>query len=208
MCSSDLYVRETRPPASSLPGIATHRYAQQTMTQPANLSCPDGLDQRSLEEGNRLRRHANPLSALILGGILVLAAFGVLGGEPDPTIEVNGSAASLSVTSPRVLRNGVFFESVVRVTPHRPVRELVIGIPPSLWRHMTINSMIPAASDEIFEDGLYRFSFGEIGAGRQLVLKIDGQINPSLWAGTKGTIVAFDNRVVLAQVPIEMTVIP
>ena len=50
-------------------------------------------------------------------------------------------------------------------------------------------------------------SYGH-GPGETLDIKIDGQINPSLFAGTQGRIELRDGERVLAAVPVEMTVLP
>jgi hypothetical protein len=54
------------------------------------------------------------------------------------------------------------------------------------WRDLTINTMMPAPSDETSEDGDYIFSYGPLKSGQKLTAKFDGQINPPLFAGTKG----------------------
>src|SRR3546814_1697109 len=57
---------------------------------------------------------------------------------------------------------------------------------------MTVNTMIPAPAEESFEDGYFRFSYGPLDAGERLHVRIDGQINPPLFAGTRGEIAVFD----------------
>ena len=48
-----------------------------------------------------------------------------------------------------------------------PITELVIGVDSALWEDMTVNTMIPAASDESSEDGEFRFTFAELEAGER-----------------------------------------
>ena len=73
---------------------------------------------------------------------------------------------------------------------------------------MTINTMIPAASEESFKGGAYRFSYGALRAGETLVVKIDGQINPPLFAGTEGEIALFDGERRLGGMPLKIKVLP
>ena len=174
----------------------------------SELPCPDGIEDSSLETGGALHQYANPLSPIVLGTALILAIAGVFGGWPSPTQTSVSDAATLSVIMPRAIRNGEFFEARIQITPRVPVKKLVVGISPSIWRDITINSMIPAANSETSEDGLFRFTYGEAGAGTMFELKIDGQINPSLFAGTEGEIVVLDDRTALVRLPLLMRVMP
>jgi len=114
----------------------------------------------------------------------------------------------MSVRTPETLRNGMAFETIVEVTPQRPIGDLVIAVSDGLWREMTINTMIPAAGDESHRSGFHRFSFGETKPGETLRFKIDGQINPPLFAGTSGEVVALDGERRLASVPVMIKVLP
>ena len=61
----------------------------------------------------------------------------------------------------------------VSVTAERPIDELVIGIEESLWEDMTVNTMIPAASDEASEDG--EFALHVRGAAGRHVVPVQGR---------------------------------
>ena len=86
--------------------------------------------------------------------------------------------------------------------------DLVIAISAPLWRQMTINTMIPAASEESYSQGAQRFSFGKLEAGDSFRFKIDGQINPSLFAGTRGEIAVLDGDRRIVGTPVTMKVLP
>jgi hypothetical protein len=73
---------------------------------------------------------------------------------------------------------------------------------------MTINTMTPAPGEEQFKDGAFRFDYGPLKAGETLDIKIDGQINPPLFAGTRGQIALFDGERELAATPLHITVLP
>jgi len=65
-----------------------------------------------------VRDRVASLAALVLLTILLGTAMtGALGGRPSPTIGVDTPAASLSVKTPRTLRNGMFFETEITATP-------------------------------------------------------------------------------------------
>ena len=119
-----------------------------------------------------------------------------------------GPAATLTAAIPDRLRNGEFFEMRLRVAATRPIADATIAVPPGLWRDMTINSMVPAASEEAFKDGAYRFRYGALKAGETLEIKIDGQINPPLTVGTKGEVALYDGTTRIATLPVRIRVLP
>ena len=69
---------------------------------------------------------------------------------------------------PETIRNGEFLEMRVTVESTDGIGLLVIGIDQALWEDVTVNTMIPAATEEVSEDGEFRFSFGQLDA-RDLV---------------------------------------
>jgi hypothetical protein len=73
---------------------------------------------------------------------------------------------------------------------------------------MTINTLIPAASEEASERGEFRFTFGALEAGTEFLMKVDAQVNPDIVGGNEGTVTVYDGEDVLAEVEIRMTVLP
>jgi len=145
---------------------------------------------------------------MLLAAILGAGLFGAFGGQPDPVRQVRTDIATIGVRAPRILRNGMIFETVIEVKPQRPVGNLVIAISDGLWREMTINTTMPSAQQESDAQGVRRFSFGRVEAGKTFRFKIDGQINPPLFAGTSGEIAAYDGEKEIASLPIRMRVLP
>jgi hypothetical protein len=169
---------------------------------------PDGLAHRHLQGNEGWLKHASPVSVAVLGAVLLLALSGLLGGSGDAEISAFAPDADLVVTTPTTVRNGVFFETLIEVRAKRDFGELVLAVEPSLWRDVTQNSMLPAAADESFEDGRFRYSYGKVEAGRSLTVKIDSQINPSLVAGDEGTVAVLDGDRKVAEVSVPMRVLP
>jgi hypothetical protein len=158
--------------------------------------------------GQRWHRHASPISFVILAAIIVFALSGLAGGQPSPLRSEDFGAARLEVKTPSVIRNGEFFETRIRIEATRDISNVVLAVSPSLWTDMTINTMIPAGAEESFKGGAYRFSYGALRAGETLVVKIDGQINPPLFAGTRGEIALFDGERRLGGMPLKIKVLP
>ncbi len=172
------------------------------------MRMPEGITDRHASEPGWLGRHASPLSFVILALFLGLALLGFLGGQPHPVERAESAGAAIEVAAPRIIRNGEFFEMRIRVDPRRPISNLVIGVEPSLWRDLTVNSMVPAASEENYEDGAFRFAYGPAERGKPLVVKIDFQINPPMFGGTAGRIIVYDDMAELVALPLAMKVRP
>ena len=178
------------------------------MVDSAESRIPDGIGDRHAQDQGGFARHANPLSILILGGMVVAAFLGAFGGGQARPLSISTPAAIVEVITPRTLRNGEFFETRIGVTAQADIADLVIAVPPGLWRDMTINTMIPAASEETFKQDSYRFSYGPLKKGETLQMKVDGQINPPLFAGTQGEIAVLDGERPIGAIPFAIDVLP
>ena len=84
----------------------------------------------------------------------------------------------------------------------------MIGVEPGLWSQITTNSTVPQAAEESFEQGLVRFAFGEVEAGESFEFQVAQQINPDLIGTNRGRIVFFDGKRPLAELPMQLTVLP
>jgi hypothetical protein len=168
----------------------------------------EGLEDATPAHQRFWDRHASPISILILGSLLLAAALGLTGGQPSLPRTLDLGEARLTVKTPVVIRNGEFFETDLTLTAEAPLDDAVIAVTPALWHDMTVNTMIPAPAEESFEDGHFRFSYGPLEAGARLHVKIDGQINPPLFAGTRGEIALFDGDRRLGAMPLHIRVLP
>lgn len=148
------------------------------------------------------------LGLVLLTALMGVALLGLLGGAPSPRFQARAAQAILTVKTPDRLRSGLFLEQTIEVRAVAPLGDAVIAIGAPLWQDITINSMIPAASDEGFEDGQYRMHYGPLKAGQILRLKIDGQINPPLTVGTRGAITLLDGTDEIVSVPLQIRVFP
>ena len=153
-------------------------------------------------------RHASWWRLGILAAILGAALLGLLGGAPAPTLRSASAGASLAVTTPDRLRNGMFFETRMSAVAKRPIRDAVIAVPAAMWRDVTINTMMPAPAEEEFVDGEFRLHFGPLGAGETLGIKIDGQMNPPRFGSSSGRIRLLDGEAEVVALPVKLRVIP
>ncbi|MGL3822371.1 hypothetical protein [Sphingopyxis sp. R3-92] len=171
------------------------------------MAAPDGISEQPA--GNSLwNRHASPVSIVLLGGILACAFAGFTGGQPSPKTVADFGRATLTVKTPLVIRNGEFFETEIEISSVAALGDATVAISADLWRDMTVNTMIPAAGEERFEEGSYRFAYGPLEAGQALRIKVDGQINPPLFAGTQGEISLYDGKRLVGRQPLRIKVLP
>ncbi|MGN6376636.1 MAG: hypothetical protein ACTHMG_13940 [Sphingomonas sp.] len=173
----------------------------------SSLPFPDGIGQEHTRWRHGFRR-ANPLAALILVLIVGAALAGLFGGTPSDPKTLDTPAARLTVTTPRVMRNGIFFETRIGIAAKAPLTDATLAITPSLWHSLTINSMIPQASQEAFKAGSFRFHYGKLAPGETLAMKVDGQVNPALFGGTSGSVALFDGDRELGVMPLTIKVWP
>ncbi|MDF2495397.1 hypothetical protein [Sphingomonas sp.] len=178
------------------------------MAESGEEAFPDGIDAGHAKPLGGLRAHASPLAFIILGGFVATAMTGALGGAPAPVTSISAPAALLEVKLARPLRSGLFFETHIRVIARQNLAKPVIGIDATLWRDLTINSQIPAAANESFEDGQYRFEYPPLKAGDTLDIKIDGQTNPPLVGRITGSITLLDGQVLLSSTRVSVPVLP
>jgi len=171
------------------------------------LDPPDGIKD-PVHRAQLWDRHASPISFLILGSLLAAAVTGNFGGQPSPRVDADFGVARLSVLTPTVIRNGEFFETAIDIRADEPLSDATLAVEAGLWRDMTINTMIPAAAEEEYKDGEYRFAYGPLEAGETLSVKIDGQINPPLFAGNEGVIAVYDGERLLGRRVFRIKVLP
>ena len=170
------------------------------------LQPPDGIEDEHAQPLAGWRRHASPISLLVFGTVVGLALTGVLGREADR--RADGGGARLTVHTSEIIRNGEFFEMRIGVDADAPIGELVIGVDEALWEDMTVNTMIPAASEEESANGEFRFTFAALEAGTPFVLKVDLQVNPDIVGGNDGAVTVYDGDDELASAQVGITVLP
>jgi hypothetical protein len=167
---------------------------------------PDGITDDNVQPVAAWRRHASPVGLVVFGLIVLLAFSGLLGRER--TWAADSGGARLEVHTSEIVRNGEFLEMRIRALAEGDIGELVIGIEDALWEDVTVNTMIPAASEEANENGETRFTFAELPAGTAFLFKVDMQINPDIVAGNAGHVTLYDGESELVTTSISMTVLP
>lgn len=175
------------------------------MNASATPSYPDGIGPRHATPGAMGWRL---LPVLALGALLLLALSGALGGQANPVITGRSTTADLAFKAPQVLRNGEFFEMRVTITARQPIARPVVAVSAAYLHDLTINSFIPAATEEGFADGMFVFEFEPLPAGQALEIKLDGQVNPPLVGVNEGLLQLRDGERTLVTLHPRLRVLP
>ena len=168
---------------------------------------PQGIDDTHVQQV-WWHKHASPVSALLIGALLLAALLGMFGGQPHPVRKITSPSATVELQFPEILRNGEFFEMRATITAQRNFEDLRLAVDARYWRDLTINTMVPAPTEEMSEKGEYIFSYGPVESGRTVTLKFDGQINPPMFAGTKGHLKLMDGDETISVIPVALKVFP
>ena len=172
------------------------------------IDYPEGLSDIHAEGRSAPPLVVRLLPLLLLGAILAFSFTGLLGGTPNANHQARGDRATLTANVPRVLRSGEFFEMRFRIETHAPLADATLAIDTSYLHELTINTQLPAAGSEEASHGVIRLSYGPLEAGDVLDIKLDGQVNPSLFLGTEGAVALYDGDTEIARIPLELTVLP
>ena len=182
-----------------------YRSTDQMTTRDA-AAPPDGIGEEHARPIAAWRRHASPLGLGVFAVVVVASLSGLLGRERTWSADTAG--VQLDVHGPEIIRNGEFFEIRIGVRGSEPVTELVIGVEDALWEDITVNTMIPAATEEENADGEVRFTFAELPAETSFLFKIDLQVNPDILGGNGGAVTLYDGEEPLARVDVGIMVLP
>jgi len=169
---------------------------------------PDGITAHNLGSRTSRWRFTHWIALLILGAIMTLALSGVLGGRANHTISHKEHGTNLRVDAPQTLRSGEFFEIGIEAWADRAIERPTIAISVPFWRNFTVNTMIPQAEGEEASDGAFAFTYGPIEPGKKLVVKIDGQVNPTLRGGNSGWLELRDGDRAFTRIPLKLKVLP
>lgn len=169
---------------------------------------PDGIAEKHTKGSGTLPRRWRWLALGVLAVVLAIAMLGTFGGADSPVRRAEGPAAALIVEAPSILRNGEFFEMHIVGRAREAIARPTFAVSSSYWRDLTINTMMPAPASEGYDGGYFVFEFDPLAAGQSIELKIDGQVNPPMFAGTRGAIAFRDGETVLAEMPVSLRVFP
>jgi hypothetical protein len=108
----------------------------------------------------------------------VLALIGRF-GQRDITSHAQARAADLTVAAPTHVRGGLFYQTKITVLAHRQLSQPKLVFGQGFLDGLTVNTIEPAASQELSRDGDLVLEYGVIRAGRRLTVWVQYQVNPT-----------------------------
>jgi hypothetical protein len=144
------------------------------------MTVPDGLTlehHRDLE-GRERRPFVRWALIALLCVVLALGLLNVFGQVRSVTV-AETSTARFEVSAPSKLRGGLFFEARYRVEAVETIDNATIVLDPGWLEDVTLNTLAPAPMGETSRDGKIAFELGRVPAGRQHVLFLHFQVNPT-----------------------------
>ncbi len=170
-------------------------------------SPPDGIELSHWEERRGIHGRANPTPLILLSLIVIASLSGILGPMPHRVTSPNNTSV-LEIEGPRFIRTGEIFEMRIHIIPKTELKNTVLGVSADLWKDMTINTMSPAPQEESYENGDFRFLFGNLSSNEEFLVKVDLQINPSLRGQNHGAIRLLSNGTEINRVDYSIMVWP
>jgi hypothetical protein len=143
----------------------------------------------------------------LLTAVSIAALLDVFGQHPQTSV-ASGEAAELEVYAPKDLRGGLFYEGRFTVSAREDLEDVVLVFAPGWAENTHINTIEPAPTEETGRDGRLTFHFGPLGAGEQLVLYMQFQVNPTNVGRRSADVELYDGDRPIATVERTITVFP
>jgi hypothetical protein len=145
------------------------------------------------------------MSLIVL--VPVLALFNVFGQRPA-TSKASAAKASLSVYAPTHLRGGLLYMARFRITAHSALERAILTLSSGWAEGITINTIEPTPIGEGSANGKLALELGHIPAGKQYVLYMDFQVNPTNVGHRAQDVTLADGSTVLLSIHRNVTVFP
>jgi hypothetical protein len=144
---------------------------------------------------------------LVLVAVLVLALLNVFGQRPSSTV-ASASAARLQVSAPPRLRGGLIYQVRFDIAARRELKDAQLVLSSAWLDGMTVNTITPSPLGEASRDGSLVLDLGHIPAGRDYLLFMQFQVNPTTIGSRSPTVDLYDGNTQLAHVKRALTVFP
>jgi hypothetical protein len=121
---------------------------------------------------------------------------------------VSGASAALKVYAPTRVRGGLFFEARFHISAISELRDATVVLDSGWLEGMTLNTVEPAPLGESSRDGRLALQLGHIPAGRDYLLFLQFNVNPTNVGHRATDVDLFDGDRHLLHVDRTITVFP
>jgi hypothetical protein len=135
----------------------------------------------------------------LLGFVLLLGLLNVFGQYPTEST-ARAAGAELSVSAPRTLRGGLFFQARYRILASEEIQEATLVLDPGWLEDTTLNTVAPGPIGEASRDGKIALELGRIPAGQEYLLFLHFQVNPTAAGRRSQDLFLYDGERLLATI--------
>ncbi|MGZ4256435.1 MAG: hypothetical protein ACXVRE_01565 [Gaiellaceae bacterium] len=114
----------------------------------------------------------------LVAAIPVLALFNVFGQRPDTYVLVS-PAASLKISAPSRLRSGLLYEARFHIRARQTLKDAYLKLGPGWAEGQSMNTIEPSPVSEASDNGRLSFELGRIPQGKNHILFLQFQVNPT-----------------------------
>jgi hypothetical protein len=166
---------------------------------------PQGLSpELHRDASHRVERWVRRGMIIILVALLAVVATGAAGQTTSTTAD-----GPLRVTGPDAVRGGLLYQLLIEIHPATEVRQPVIAVSDPFWESLSVNSIVPDASDDSYRDDSVVLTYQDpIRAGDAFRIRVYFQANPNVSGIRHGSVELFDGSQLLAQVNRRLVVLP
>jgi len=117
----------------------------------------------------------------LIGVLFLIALLGLVNvfGQRPATATTDAGPASLEVYSPARVRGGLLFETRFTIRAKQDLKNAALVLGSGWLENMTVNTIEPGPVGEASDDGKLSLELGHIPAGKEYVLFMQFQVNPT-----------------------------
>jgi hypothetical protein len=170
---------------------------------------PDHLERRADVDlhGRNVEPWIRRAFLILLAALSALGLANVFGQHPDSTT-ARSPAADLTLSAPSAMRGGLIYEVRVTVRTHRALRQAELAFAPGWYEGFTVNTFQPDPVEWEQRAGRNVMLYGPLGAGEELVVRLQYQTNPTALGRRDQDVSLADHGVELVTVGHDATVYP
>jgi hypothetical protein len=164
-------------------------------------------DHVSDDRGVRVGLWTRRTLLIVFAVIVLLALMNRFGQRPTRSLAA-GPGARLSLSAPKTVRGGLFFQSRVEIRALRAIQYPRLVLDEGWLEGMQVNSIEPAPASESSRDGLVVLSYDSLDVGDVMRIWLQFEVDPTLVGRHSYDIALDDERTELARISRSLTVLP
>jgi hypothetical protein len=117
----------------------------------------------------------------LVGLFALVALLGLLGlfGQVPVESSASGTAASMTLSAPKTVRGGLFFQAKLDITAHRAIAHPRLLLDEGWFEQMQLNSLQPEPVSEAPRDGRVVLSYDALNPGDRIRVWVQFEVNPT-----------------------------